>query len=466
MSFFYDNIREVGCLFIYQRFEMEEKELRRVRERNEARAKRKKKRKRIVMIEKIVFSVFCVAVIAVAGVLIYRLLPGVQVARQLKEANAYIETEAYDDAIASCQEALKIDSSSVQAYRSMAGAYLTKEDTMAAEQILYQGWETTQDESLLQYYCTVLLNEAVDDINSQNCTLDTLGKCVSVLEKDAANQDVYTLLDACYDRLLGEDSEQGELLCNGTESDSCGYEEYQDMMLRLLLVYDSQPSDQLLAEIQKLAAPKLAALWLEVKHLDDYAGLLSRIVEIGDNAELRQLSTCVQKAQEAQQLFAGAFEIFRSGSFEPIKEFMNSEEYLAIRDAFMNGTMEYWKGATYIPVNCDKMKILYADGSYQFAFADFKECGNKSDVINIWTAKQEDAGVQRICISYEPSSESGEYFPHTVYEFIYLYSNVKINGEYVPQMNYRFETRVENPEGTVTELIGDWGGEHEWTTEF
>ena len=169
---------------------MEEKELRRIRERNEARAKRKKKRKRIVMIEKIVFSVFCVAVIVVAGVLIYRLLPGVQVARQLKEANAYIETEAYDDAIASCQEALKIDSSSVQAYRSMAGAYLTKEDTMAAEQILYQGWETTQDESLLQYYCTVLLNEAVDDINSQNCTLDTLGKCVSVLEKDAANQDV------------------------------------------------------------------------------------------------------------------------------------------------------------------------------------------------------------------------------------------------------------------------------------
>ena len=110
--------------------------------------------------------------------------------------------------------------------------------------------------------------------------------------------------------------------------------------------------------------------------------------------------------------------------------------------------------------------VVYADGSYQFAFADFKECGNKSDVINIWTAKQEDAGVQRICISYEPSSESGEYFPHTVYEFIYLYSNVKINGEYVPQMNYRFETRVENPEGTVTELIGDWGGEHEWTTEF
>ena len=174
----------------------------------------------------------------------------------------------------------------------------------------------------------------------------------------------------------------------------------------------------------------------------------------------------MQKAQEAQKLFANAFEIFRSGSFEPIKEFMNSEEYLAIRDAFMNGTMEYWKGATYIPVNCDKMKILYADGSYQFAFADFKECGNRSDVINIWTAKQEDAGVQRICISYEPSSENGEYFPHTVYEFIYLYSNVKINGEYVPQMNYRFETRVENPEGTVTELIGDWGGEHEWTTEF
>ena len=87
-------------------------------------------------------------------------------------------------------------------------------------------------------------------------------------------------------------------------------------------------------------------------------------------------------------------------------------------------------------------------------------------MIKIWGTKQEDAGVQRICISYEPPCTNGEYYPHTTYEFVYLYSNVKIGGQYVPQMNYRFETRVADPMGTTSQLIGDWGGEHEWTTEY
>lgn len=59
-----------------------------------------------------------------------------------------------------------------------------------------------------------------------------------------------------------------------------------------------------------------------------------------------------------------------------------------------------------------------------------------------------------------------DYYPHTTFEVIYLYSNVKINGELVPKMNYRFETRVATKEGTTTQLIGDWGGANEWTTTF
>ena len=106
------------------------------------------------------------------------------------------------------------------------------------------------------------------------------------------------------------------------------------------------------------------------------------------------------------------------------------------------------------------------DGKRTFSFADFDECPQTSGVIKIWGAKQEDAGVQRLCISYEPASSNGEYYPHKTYEFVYLYSNVMIDGEYVPQMNYRFETRIATPEGTTSTLIGDWGGEHEWNIEY
>jgi hypothetical protein len=43
---------------------------------------------------------------------------------------------------------------------------------------------------------------------------------------------------------------------------------------------------------------------------------------------------------------------------------------------------------------------------------------------------------------------------------------VKINGEYVPQMNYRFDTKVTTEEGTTTTAIGDWGGEHEFEIDY
>lgn len=443
---------------------MTEKETKRMQERDAARAVRHKRRKHIVLMERIGAAFFCLALAVAIGVLIYQLTPGVQVAKQLKEADAYLETENYEDAIASCQEALEIDSTSVQAYRAMAGAYLTQEDSTSAEQVLYQGWETTQDESLLQYYCTVLLNEAVDEINNGACSLTTVEKCVSALEKDADNTDVYTLLDACYDRLFEADTEN-TLLCDGTEEMDCNYDTYQNMMLRLLLVYEQSPSDELQEEIWKFAVPKMAGFQLGVGHLEEYINLLTRVNTVGTNDGISELLACAEKAMEMQDVFAEAFTIFESGVFDDIREFMNSETYLSIRDAFMDGTMEYWDGTTYIPVSQEKMIFLNTEDGYRFSFADYEEGGYTTDVINVWAAKQEDDGVQRVAISYEPASEDGEYYPHTVYEFVYLYSNVKIDGAYVPQMNYRFETRTENPEGTEIVLIGDWGGEHEWTAE-
>lgn len=431
------------------------------------REKRRKKRQRIVLIEKLSVLVICVAVLAGAGALIYNLMPEMKISRQLKEVNAYIETEDYDDAIASCEDVLEIDSSVVQAYSAMAAAYLTKEDVSSAEQVLYRGWEATQDDSLLQYYCTVLLNEAVADINAGSCSLSTLDKCISALENNADNEDAYLLLDACYERLFGEEPEQEGLLCSAVVDAECGYRAYQNMMQRLLLVYEAAPTEKLKAEILKFAVPGSELIWMEVEHLPEYQELLTRIEQIGESGEISQILACLEKAAAAQELFSEAFAVFESGDFAPIREFMNSEEYISIRDEFLNGTMEYWSGATYIPVSREKMKFIKEDDGWRFAFADYEECENTSDVINIWSVKQEDAGVQRISISYEPASTEGEYFPHTVYEFMYLYSNVDIGGKnYVPQMNYRFETRVETHEGTTTQLVGDWGGAHEWTTEF
>lgn len=444
---------------------MNEKELRRRRANDKARAKRRRRRKRVVLIERISIFVVLLAVLAGAGFLIYNSMPEIKISKRLKAANAYIETQDYDDAIASCEEALKIDSTSVEVYRAMAGAYLTKEDNASAEQILYQGWETTQDESLLQYYCTIILNEVVEDINNQNCSLETVDKCISALEKVPDSEDAFRLLDACYTRLFTEESGMTGMLC-GAEG-GCSYSKYQDIMLQLLLIYEASPSEMLKEQIIKFAVPGETEISLEISHLQEYQELLSRIEQVGESEQIAQLSACTSMAIEIQDFFSEAFRVFESGDFAPIKAFMNNEKYISLRDEFLNGTMEYWKGETYIPVSREKMKFVKEDDGWKFEFADYEECGNASNVVNLWSAKHEDDGVQRLCISYEPASENGEYYPHTTYEVIYLYSNVQIGRDnYVPQMNYRFETRVETQDGTVTELIGDWGGEHEWTMEF
>lgn len=443
---------------------MDDKERKRRKMEAEARERRRKRRKKAVMTQRIILALLIVVFVVGGTTLVWNLLPVVRVDRQLEAADEFVESQSYEEAIASCEEALKIDSKSVKAYRAMAGVYLTKQDRESAEQILYQGWETTQDEGLLEEYCVYLLNDAVADINAGSCTLDTLEKCVMVLERDSDNEEVYPLLDACYERLFL--SEETDLFCSADENGENGFGSYLADMNRMLDIYAQGQSEALKAEILKFAVPQNGLLWMNVENLQEYLELLSRVETLESTENIAQFKECLEKALWAQNIFSPAFSILESGEFEAIKEFMQSEDYISIRDQFIEGAMEYWDGKTYIPVSREKLKLMNKDGQWSFSFADFEDCPETNGVIKIWGVKQEDAGVQRISISYEPASENGEYYPHTTYEFVYLYSNVEIAGEYVPQMNYRFETRIATPEGTTSELVGDWGGEHEWTTEY
>lgn len=444
---------------------MQEKEMRRKRVSPAARAGKRKKRRKKVMAARAALGFGLVLAVGAGSALTLHFMPGIRVARQLEAASGYAENRDYEEAIASCEEALEIDSSSVKAWRAMAGVYRDQDDWTGAGQVLYRGWETTRDESLLQEYCVNLLNDAVADINGENCSFETLDKSIAALEQDVDSADAYRVLDACYVRLLGEES---SLFCAAGEGESCGFGQYRQEMERLLSICETQPGqEQLREEILKFALPGKSRIELEVSHLGEYRNLLEQVSSLGAGEELSSLMACLDRALWVQDIFAEAFEIFESGTFEPIRDFMQSETYVSIRDQFIAGTMEYWEGQTYIPVSRERMILTRGeDGKWGFSFADFEEYPATRGIVNVWGARHEDAGVQRLCISYEPASENGEYYPHRIYEFVYLYSNVKIGNEYVPQMNYRFETRVVTPEGMTSELIGDWGGEHEWMAEY
>ena len=113
----------------------------------------------------------------------------------------------------------------------------------------------------------------------------------------------------------------------------------------------------------------------------------------------------------------------------------------------------------------EQLVLHREDGQVRFSFLDGEQYDNHEGIIKVWGTKQEDDGVQRSVISYEPPA-GGSSGSHTEYTVQYLYSNVKIDGQYVPQMNYRFDTKVTTEEGITTNAIGDWGGEHEWEIDY
>lgn len=429
-----------------------------------ARERRKRRRTRIVWIERGVVAVWLIAMLCGVGALIYFNIPGFRLSRQLNQAESMLEASAYDEAIVHCREALKIDSTSIEAYHAMAGAYWSMEDKQAAELTLQEGFEATQDDGLLQEYCVYMLNDAVADINSQSVTYDTWEKCVEVLETSPENQDVYAPLTACYEWLL-HTQEEG-LFTTQLADGQCSYDRYAELLRRMLRVYEQSGQSQLKDEILRFATVDRELLWMEVPKLSEYLELFREIEAVGTNTSVDTMIACLEKALWAQDYFSDAFTIFESGEYAPIRDFMQEEAYVSLRDQFMDGEAEYWSGETYIPISRERMKLMNADGCWSFSFADFEEYPQTEGVINLWAAIQRDDGVQRLCISYEPKAQQEDYYPHTTLEFIYLYSNVTVNGQLIPKMNYRFETRVATKEGTTTQLIGDWGGANEWTTTF
>lgn len=448
--------------------EAEEIRAERARRREEERARRRRQREKQVKIEKAVM-VLILTIIVIGGTCgILLNLTSFRLSRKLSAGDKYTESGDYEMAQTSYQEALKIDPTTVEAYRCLAQNNLDQNDSVAAKEILYTGWEATQDEGLRRYYCTVVLNEAVEEINEKKCSLETVAKCIQVLKIESDNEDALSLLDTCYDRIFTGSEEENS--CNffmdeDVQKDTCSYEMYERELRDLLALYKEHQSDKIGALLTKYAVIDMEYVYLGVAHLEGYHKLLEDVGTALPNEILSDLTECLSQAIDREKEFADIFQEFEKGNYESAREFMISDTYRQIRDAFINQQSGYWEGISAVPINQEQMLLHRTEKGFRFSFLDYEECGNAQGVITIWGNKQLDDGVQRTSISYEPASENGAYYPHTEYVITYEYSNVLENGTDV-RMNYRLVTKVTTEEGTVTNAICDWGGEYEWETSY
>ncbi|MCH5255936.1 MAG: hypothetical protein J1D87_01535 [Lachnospiraceae bacterium] len=470
------------------------------RNRDKERAIQQAKRNRQIKMYKVCFAAVIILIIcAGCGAIIWN-LPSLRLSRKLIAGDKYTENGDYAKANDSYEEALKIDSGTVDAYRCLANNDLEQDNSRAAKEILYSGWENTQDESLLHYYCVVILNEAVAQINEKKCSLETVDKCLQVLNIEKDNEDALYLLDICYNRLytgryedeftafledtaMEEDAAEqvsisdilidslsfedisDDALTSSISKDASRYGNYENQLRSLLSLYEETDSEALKRIIAQYALLDMEYVHFSVNNLMKYHKLLRDVYETVQDKSIEELLECLTQAIKVQEDFADIFTEFAQGNYESAKDFIVSDTYVNLRDSFINGDSGYWEGNAAVPLNQDQMVLHKTDEGFKFFYPGFDDYENTRGVITIWGSRQLDNGVQRTTISYEPASQNGEYYPHKEYEISYEYSNVLKNGTDV-KMNYRLNTNTTTEDGKETEAIGDWGGAHEWKTSY
>lgn len=205
-------------------------------------------------------------------------------------------------------------------------------------------------------------------------------------------------------------------------------------------------------------------IYLSLSHADDYSQLLQKAQKLGAD-KTEGLIACLNKEKEISAYFAPVFAEFEAENYKAVKDVIVSEEYTAMRDSFIDGTMELWYGETFIPVTKEAIRLFIHDGSWAFSYLEDDSLAKPTGTIRILGEKMRDLGVQRSSIEYVPPYDPANYYPHTEYEIVYWNTMVSgiatDNTNVVSRMNYRFAEKIYNPQGVEANMIYDWGGPEE-----
>ena len=432
------------------------------------RKKRNKKRRTTVMMQKIGIAAAVVAVIG-GGIYGYNQIPSVKVDKCISQAKEYEEVQDYENAIASYEEALEIESTTVKTYQYMANLYIDMDDLKAAEEILHKGVEETQDSQIQESYHTVMLNESVYEVNEASCSFITVDRCLDILAVDNTKASAYDLLHTCYERLVGTVDEAGVNTVLSSTEEGLGFDSYKAAVEKMIALYEKDQNEEMKEILLKYVGIQAENLFIPMEYFDAYVELVAKVDAVATNDGLEDLQACLAKTVEIHDLFAPLLAEFEAENYKVARDFIVSDEYIAIRDAFIEGTMEYWHGKTYIPVSNIGVKLHFMDNSWKFSFEDEEEKPAEYGYIKVWGFKWLDNGHQRTAITYVPVSETKEYYPMTEYAMMYWWStpiNMELTENTFARMNFRFEENIYTEEGKTTKAINDWGGKYQYRDTY
>ncbi|MBR2950228.1 MAG: tetratricopeptide repeat protein [Lachnospiraceae bacterium] len=424
------------------------------RKRRKSIRKRKQQRNMIV-------GMAALVVIAGAATAVWWNLPNTKLGRYLDAASAHLEANEYEQAQQAYEAVLEIDETNELAYRGLADDYLAQDMQEQAEAILHEGYEVTGSEVLLQNYRATVLNDVVEAINAGTADYATVGRCLDILEETPADEDAQKLLLTLAPRVL-KTEEDSRLLLENAEGKTEGAAEYELVLSRIFALAQTD-STSFLPVLEAYLIPE-DILYVSMSNRELFETLLKKAAELG-LTQAQGLLECLEKQAQISEFFAPMFADFEAANYKAAKDFIVTEEFLQIRDAFIEGTMEYWKSNSYVSVTKEALCFEKTENGWQFEFVEDDSVAKPTGTIRILAVTMKDLGVQRSCIEYVPAYDPANYYPHTEYEIVYWNTMVSgiatDNTNVVSRMNYRFAEKIFTATGMEANMIYDWGGKNE-----
>ena len=152
------------------------------------------------------------------------------------------------------------------------------------------------------------------------------------------------------------------------EEDTCDYTEYEQLLHRILAVYQTNPSEELKKIMIQYTVIDMPEVRISMPHVAQYESVLKEISSVLPDDRITETLACLAKAQEIEDYFAKAFEEFGQGNYAYARELIAEESYQQIRDQFIAEDSGYWKGSVYIPVSREQMVLNNEDGKVTFSF--------------------------------------------------------------------------------------------------
>ena len=417
---------------------------------------RKRQRRRMIA------GTAAMVVIMAAATAVYWNLPNTKLGRYMNRASGYMEAAQYAEAKEAYEAVLEIDQTNELAYRGLADDYLAQDMQKEAEEILHEGYEKTGSEVLLQNYRATVLNDVVSAINAGTADWSTAGRCLDILEETPSDTDAVKLLTTLTPRLLQAEEVFDFYLedKNGSSKDTTEYE----LVVERIMTLAQANAGTFLPVLESYLIPETQRILISLCSKDAYGRLLEKASALGVE-EAGKMLACLDKQQQISDFFAPMFTEFENENFKAAKDFIVTDEFVAIRDSLIQGTMEYWKYNSYVSVNREAVELERTEDGWCFSYLTDDALVNPEGIIRILAVTMKDLGVQRSCIEYVPAYDPEHYYPHKEYEIVYWNTMVSgiatDNTNVVSRMNYRFAEKIYYETVMEANMIYDWGGKNE-----